>query len=247
MRRPVKDMDFKLVQSLLSRVRPKLVVFHVFGEPLLYPNVVEAVQYATSLGVSSMLDTNGQLLGEDLFVRLCEAGLGRLVFSFGAVTKEVYESIWRGCNFDTVSRNIRKAYLLKRGRGFGTNVTIRPIVTRENRHQLSSIEEVWRPFCDTFEVVNEFHLYGYDRIPLVRLDRPDCKQLHSLYRNCVIRANGDMDLCCFDSDGDFVVGNVLERDIMDLWRGEVFESFRRRIYKDKDFPSICLECPVCPK
>ena len=63
------------------------VGFHVLGEPLLYPQIIEAVAYANQNGLSTTLTTNGSLLTRDKVSQLIQAGLTRLNISlqrFGA-------------------------------------------------------------------------------------------------------------------------------------------------------------------
>lgn len=247
-RRKQEDMDLDLLEQLLIRVRPKLLLPQVFGEPLLYPYIVDAISYASYLKIRSMIVTNGQFLFPQTFINLSNAGLDRLVISFGATTKEVYESIWRECNYETVCENIINTYELKTKHDLDIKITIRPIITKENRHQLDDIRKTWKPYCDSMEIVNEFHLYKYDRIQLKKLNRPNCKQSKKLLRECVIKSNGDVVLCCVDSDGDFIIGNAYEDDIMNIWNSPTYNEYRNKIYSRKKdlLPPICLECPICP-
>lgn len=58
----------------------------VGGEPLLHPDIVELVRYATRLGLSTSLTTNGFLLTADLLRSLEGAGLGVIQVSVDRVT-----------------------------------------------------------------------------------------------------------------------------------------------------------------
>lgn len=248
MKRGISYMDFPLLTHLLHRAKPRKVILHLFGEPLGYAHIVDAVKVASYQNIKTAMDTNGKFLNGYMFTRLCEAGLDWLTISFGATTKDVYESIWTGCEFDEVSRNIKGAHLLKKAKGYDTKIMIRVIVTKENQHQLEDIKKMWRPYCDEMQIVDEFHLYGYDRTPLKRLDRSDCKQQKKLYRECVVKANGDVILCCCDLDGEYVVGNVNEEDIMSIWNGKRMQEYRDWVY-NSDYnllPKICKECVICP-
>lgn len=248
MKRQIEYMDFPLLTHLLHTAKPKKVILHLFGEPLGYSHIVDAVKTASYQEIKTAMDTNARFLTKYTFSQLCEVGLDWLTISFGAATKDVYESIWRGCDFDNVTLNIRNAYALKKENKYDTRVMIRVIVTKENRHQVDEIKKMFRPYCDEMQIVDEFHLYGYDRTPLKKLDRPDCKQQKKLYRECVVKSNGDVILCCCDLDGEYIIGNVNEEDVMDIWNSKRMQEYREWVYNSDyvDLPKICKECVICP-
>jgi radical SAM protein with 4Fe4S-binding SPASM domain len=76
------------------------------GESLLHPHLIEAIRYAKSQGLYTRLHTNGSLLTEKLSQEIIASGLDRLSFSFDGYTKEAYESIRRGGDFDKTIGNI---------------------------------------------------------------------------------------------------------------------------------------------
>lgn len=55
--------------------------FHVLGEPLLYPHLLEALEYAQAKGLRTEVATNGVLLTGERALALNEAGLGQLTIS----------------------------------------------------------------------------------------------------------------------------------------------------------------------
>ena len=66
MERERGNMDLALVKQILDEVAQEklasLVLFHVMGEPLLYPHINEAVRYAAGKGLKTCITTNGALL-----------------------------------------------------------------------------------------------------------------------------------------------------------------------------------------
>lgn len=59
----------------------KTVLFHVMGEPTLYPHLIEVVQYANQKGIETCLTSNGSRLNEKLMDELIYAGIGRIIIS----------------------------------------------------------------------------------------------------------------------------------------------------------------------
>jgi 8-amino-3,8-dideoxy-alpha-D-manno-octulosonate transaminase len=58
----------------------------------------------------------------------------------------------------------------------------------------------------------------------------------------VIRANGDVVLCCQDAKGEYVFGNVKERSIEGIWDNSRFAKLRQNIRKGKYALPICKRC-----
>jgi len=85
MRRPRGSMPLSMVESLLTQAgRERLarqVHFHIMGEPLLYPDLAEAVLVARRNAMEAWVTTNGSLLTPRLLLELEQAGLSHLTIS----------------------------------------------------------------------------------------------------------------------------------------------------------------------
>lgn len=85
MRRPRGIMPLPMVEHILSQAGregvARQVHFHVMGEPLLHPDLTEAVRLARRNGMEAWVTTNGSLLSPRLLQDLREAGLCHLTIS----------------------------------------------------------------------------------------------------------------------------------------------------------------------
>lgn len=62
------------------------------------------------------------------------------------------------------------------------------------------------------------------------------------FREISIRWDGNVSLCCNDFRGVYKIGNVNEKNIIELWESEKFESARKMLYhKNRNF-SPCKYC-----
>jgi radical SAM protein with 4Fe4S-binding SPASM domain len=77
------------------------------GEPLLAPDLLAMVTYATARGVRAGFNTNATLLTRPIAERLVEAGLDWLCVSLDGATPAVFEGIRDGARFARVERNVR--------------------------------------------------------------------------------------------------------------------------------------------
>jgi len=62
------------------------------GEPLLYPQLLEILHEARTLGFRMLLCSNGSLLTKELVAALAQAGVAHLLISIDAATAQVHES-----------------------------------------------------------------------------------------------------------------------------------------------------------
>ena len=66
------------------------------------------IKYAKDKGILEVqFNTNAMLLTEKISERLIEAGLDRIIFSLDGMTKETFENIRGGANFEKVVNNIK--------------------------------------------------------------------------------------------------------------------------------------------
>jgi MoaA/NifB/PqqE/SkfB family radical SAM enzyme len=114
----------------LVRYRPKLgrregaMCFHTFkalvdelpdleritlqglGEPLLAPDLFQMLEYAARRGVRMGFNTNGTLLTRERARRLVDLGVDWLHISLDGATRESYEAIRDGSDFERVRENV---------------------------------------------------------------------------------------------------------------------------------------------
>jgi MoaA/NifB/PqqE/SkfB family radical SAM enzyme len=77
------------------------------GEPLLAPDLIRMIAYASARGVRSGFNTNGTLLTHRTAERLIDAGLDWLCVSLDGATAPTYEGIRDGARLAPVARNVR--------------------------------------------------------------------------------------------------------------------------------------------
>lgn len=84
------------------------------GEPLLNPNFVEMLRIAKTQGSFVGLNSNAMLLTERIAQAMVDLEQDLLVVSFSGGTKETYERVITGANYERVVGNLRRLNELKR-------------------------------------------------------------------------------------------------------------------------------------
>ena len=116
--------------------------------------------------------------------------------------------------------------------------------TIQNQHETTKYLQKWRGIVDHVRLSGDISLsfseYKQDtRTPIVRTTT--CKEL---WQKQTISWNGDVILCCNDVDGDFILGNLAEQSINEVWNSQKLLAIKR-IHKKKQFEKIPLEKVTC--
>ena len=96
-------------QTSLESVLKHAVLVHCFGygEPTIHPNFKEIIAYISEFEVLIDFFTNGMHLTEELCEFLVQKKVFRVYVSFSGSTKEDYENVYIGGNFETVLNGIK--------------------------------------------------------------------------------------------------------------------------------------------
>ena len=253
---PTVKLSLDRVKSLLDEGAARgqrAVGLNGICEPLMYPDLAEVVAYARSLGlVDVMFSTNGLLLDENVSRALIRSGLTRIMISIDASSRDVYDRIRIGSDFDRVCSNVKRFVEIRNGMG-----SVLPIVrvsfcvTSVNEHQLDDFIDYWSEVVDFFSIQhfgNTFegaaakareHLFSREHL-YDPGDQPRCAQPN---KRVMVRHNGDVIPCCDASGLDLVIGNVHRQSLEEVWLGAAAGHIRRIQYESRyyDHP-ICRRC-----
>ncbi len=134
----VKIFDFKL----LPRVEPILPFVHRCflsggGEPLLHPRFFDLVKVLKDNGVETYFNCNATLMDEEKAAKILDLGVDTISFSIDGATRETYERIRVGAQFDKVIENVARLSKMKKSRGQVTPyINSQFTVTRGNAHEI---------------------------------------------------------------------------------------------------------------
>ena len=135
MPRTKKHMDFELFKSTVDDIVEKRLSKNVnlfgVGESVLYPKLLEAVNYCDQKNLSTMLFTNGLALTPELYQDLIDSGLKALMVSLHDFSEDsfAYRRVKRKINYEQAYQNIIKL--------------IDCHITNNNSSSLMIIKEKW--------------------------------------------------------------------------------------------------------
>jgi radical SAM protein with 4Fe4S-binding SPASM domain len=250
--RPKGYMDLDLFRSIVdgaSQIGVKRVRLFLHGEPMLHPHIVDMIAYLKSRGLAIHLTTNGVLLNPDKIEGILRSGTDsadHITFSILGDSREVYESIMRRSSADRVAENIHLFLELRRElRVNGPVIETIFYAMPENEHEEEQYVGRWRGVVDHARrggrISESFSAYKREGLVVV----PRKRTCSNLWERMTVFWNGDVTLCCQDVDGDWILGNLRERSITEIWNSERLLAIKA-IHREKRFEEFpfCRDCDM---
>ncbi len=116
--RQVKNMSFEDFSKIINKIPTLLrVTIQGMGEPLLAPDFLKMVSYANQRDIAVTTTLNANFINEEIARKVVESGLSRIYISLDGSTKETYERIRRGGNFERTLEGIRNLINARKKKG----------------------------------------------------------------------------------------------------------------------------------
>lgn len=215
-------MDWKLFRQIVDEAGcygPRSFSLHLFGEPLMWPHILEGIRYIKrKRGNTVLLTTNGTLLNK-FAAELDRLRVDRIIWT------------WRKNNFtpDTL-RVLRKIGL------------IRLLVEETPPEDF----EKWKDFPRV--EIKHLHNYGgqidTSKWGLHGDDGGARYPCYHLWLAPAVRWNGEITICCNDPNGKESLGSYSAGDsITSAWRGTALSGIRKG-QMNGEYKGICANCNV---
>ena len=243
-------MEFGLFQRIIddaSAIGVRRIHLYMHGEPMLHPKIVEMIRFIKSKGLFFNLVTNGMPFDDEKIKGILEAGVDlgdHIVFSVLGHSKNVHEKVMAGIDHDRVYGNISSLIELRRRRKrFTPIVEIVFYAMPENEREQIGLVNAWSGKVDHVRIISKISesFRGYKRS---NLQEPAVKgRCPNIWERMGIFWNGDVTVCCEDVDGDYILGNLAQRTIREIWNHPELLALKR-MHRRKEFHRHPL-CSVC--
>ena len=201
-------------------------------------------RYANSKGLTTCLSTNGILMNGDISEQLLKCGLDYLIIALDGGVKKTYENIRIKGNFDTLVSNIKTLLSRKSKIDTRTKICLQMIYMNENADEIKLFKELFskheKKMIDQYRFKPLYETYALSTEP-VRHTKP----CYWLWNMMSIYWDGDVPLCCMDSDLTYSFGNVGQDSIMDIWHCDELNKLRNRQGKLRyENMALCSTCDI---
>ncbi len=261
--RPTGNLKSDFFKKTIDQLSSKLIylIFYFQGEPYINPDFLKMVAYAKAKKLYTITSTNGHFLTKKNCEETVNSGLDRLIISLDGTTQETYESYRKGGSIDKVKAGIKEMVQTKRDMKSHTpHILLQFLVVKHNEHQIPELYKL----ADELGV-NEVRLktaqvydykYGNSLIPLDEKYSRYAQQedgtysvkntllnhCWKLWHACVVTWDGLVVPCCFDKDAQHKMGDLKHFDFEQIWKGDIYNSFRQKLLGGRNQIDICTNC-----
>lgn len=205
--RQMMDPDlFEKIVSEIGENNPNIpVCYHISGEPLLHPRVVDFIKMTADKKLLPHLVTNATLLTRDMSAKLIEAGLKNIAFSFEGINKTVYESIRVGANYEKVLGNIEAFLELNKINKRVVTELVCVDLPNVPTNEITAFLDKMRGRFDTINRSGYFDWLG--KVAKAQYEKRSYIGCSVLKSDLNVLCDGRVVPCCMDVDGKMVVGD----------------------------------------
>lgn len=238
---------FKKIADECAKYPHNLLRIVGFGEPMLHPKFIELMTYAKSAGCNVGVITNGSLMTADISEKLLDINIDAIDISVDAFSKEVYEQIRVGLDFNRLVENVKKLVELRNKKQKKTFIFGSIVEQKEVMGELDKALVFWGKIVDKV-VSRKFLTFGLFTNPELRVPyyekRVPC---FLLYDRINVDVNGCIRQCGYDSFGKTNFGNVLETTIREAWNSPELNRIRA-CHQNGNFAEsgLCQDCQDWP-
>ena len=223
-----KELDRDIIIKIFSEGKNhqlSSVRFNALSEPLLSRDLPDMIRLAIDNGViDTFITTNALLLNRAKSRELIKAGLNHILISIDGSTKETYESIRSGSNYEKVVRNLY-SFLEERDKLGSRRPLLRLTFVRMkvNEHEIERFIEKWLNVVDYIGIAGYLNNVEDDLISDgLHTSAGTMKDIEKFY--CyqpwvrgVVYANGDFFPCCANYGRGTPIFNVHNLSIYYIW------------------------------
>lgn len=241
------------------------------GEPLMNPEILDMLGLIKSKGIACRIATNGILLDKIDIMKLLNS-IDQCIISFDAATKEKFEEVRKGSDFDRIIKNIKDIVNIKNKNKIPTEISFHTVITKNNLEEVLSIPEVAAKLgIDRLRFV--MAVQYTPKIPnpksqisnqeiereLMKTLNDRCKRYNlgfsfttseKKFQTCwwpnggiYVTYDGFITPCCLRMDPIvYNFGNIFKNSVDEIFSGEKYQGFRMS-FKEGRVPDICSTCP----
>jgi radical SAM protein with 4Fe4S-binding SPASM domain len=261
--RPTGMLDEDLFKNIIDQSSDYLTYLHIYfqGEPFLHPRFLDMVAYADRQKVFTSTSTNAHYLNEKNVNAILDSGLKQLIVSMDGLTQEIYEDYRIGGNLEKVKSGL--ALLIQKrneSKQAFPRIVLQFLVTGKNEHQIPALKE-WSKEVGVDELqLKTTQIYNFEHgSPLIPKDHRYSRYLPNadgtwklkkkiqnkcwrMWQGAVFTWDGRMLPCCFDKDGQHVMGKIHESGLKAIWNNAPYSLFRKQLLNDRSQIDICKNC-----
>ncbi len=251
-------MDPLLYKKIIQEAGPWLFRLNLYfqGEPMMHPAFFSFLEKNGSYRL--VVSTNGHFLDAGNSEKLARSCLDELTVSLDGMDQATYSDYRRGGDFDRVIGGIRGTAEAIKQSNSKLKLVLQYLVTRLSEGQIPQAEKLaaetgavlrlksmqvydmasvsyWMPSKSRFRRYSE---EGERYVVKSRLPN-NCARM---WFNPVVTWDGLVVPCCFDKDAGYVMGDLKQNSLREIWNGDEYRKFRKAVLTGRKKLEMCRNC-----
>ncbi|MFA6382302.1 MAG: radical SAM/SPASM domain-containing protein [Candidatus Buchananbacteria bacterium] len=246
----IGNMDFEIFKKIIDEAKnygPRSFCLHLFGEPLLAPNLIEMIKYikAANLNNTILLTTNATLLTGEKARALVKYQVDKIAISFTSPDPKTYFEKTGVDKLAIVEKNINNLIMVKEeNKSNNPLIFLRMIVAKDTSDQTKDFIKKWKNKKVIAEL-REMHNYGGNIKESNIKNQKKRYPCYHLWLSPAIHWNGDVSICCDDYARKALLGNIKNQPLYEIWNGQKISHYRKLHLQGKyNQMPICGDCDV---
>jgi len=256
-------LDLDLYKSILDQIGSYLMymILYFQGEPYLNPSFFEFVKLAKKKRIYTATSTNAHFLNEENARKTIESGLDRLIISLDGIGQDEYSKYRVGGRYERVLEGISNIVKIKNELKSRTPfIIVQFIVFKSNEHQLDEVRNICNDLgvdelqfktaqFNNYEkgnplmpTINKYSRYKKLADGTYTFKNKLSNKCYRMWSSCVITWDGLIVPCCFDKDADYRLGDLKELTFNSVWKGKLYQDFRKKVFTQRKEIDICQNC-----
>jgi len=268
--------DFEVFKEVIDNAISKglkSIRLNYINEPLIRKDITKFIEYARKAGILDIyFSTNGSLLTDEMSRELIKSGLLRLQISLDAHTKETYEKIRTGGNYEDVIKKVLRFLEIRKEMNIKLpTLRVNFVKTETNKDELNDFIKFWENKADSIGIQNYVGIMNtFEKKTQNKLEKTESSndfRCAQPFQRLTMRYDGTVLPCCAFFGAEIPVGKLktdkkikfsevdniglLDKStkaklvigtIEEIWKSEQMEFFRE-IHKKGEY----WRHPVCKK
>lgn len=250
-------MDFALYKKIINEILPfsnrvKSIALFMDGEPTLHPQMFEFLKYSSELGIERInISSNMELFTPKLTDAILNANLGKtlqyVICSLDGTDEESFSKNRIGVDFQKALFNTK--YLIKAKnilKLLYPEVFTRLLISDLSKNEVEKFKIFWRGKADKI-LCYKMHNWGgqiTDKRLGLNKNNNGFVPCYFPFSQFAIQFDGDVRLCCMDTNSSEIIGNVYKQSIKEIWNNVAIAKIRKKLLNKEmnNIPSICVNC-----
>ena len=244
-KRAARQMSFEEFKLTLSKIRhlTKYLYFHLMGEPLCHPQIIDFVKYAKSEGFKVAVTTNGTLLSR-VGDALIKSGVYKVNISLHGFEDEMEKRKYLDDCISFADKASKSGTLtvLRLWNGYCDG--------GENSDTYAKIRDFFKD-CEWVmgsrgaRIRDKLHLEYGEKFEWPDINACDFGEdvfCYGLSDHFGILSDGSVVPCCLDGDGVITLGNIFTDDIDEILSSPRAEKIKCGFKNKKAREELCRKC-----